>query len=131
MKKSGDIIDRWIKSVNWKVGNFSMLPIFFGVVLALVDIVMMNTTKMVTTGTLSAGFGLPLAFVTYGMEPLIFFKALKYEGMVVTNLVWNMVSNVIVTLSGVLIFGETIKGLRWIGISMSIIALGIFAYTND
>ena len=51
--------------------------------------------------------------------------------MVVTNLVWNMLSDVIVTLQGVFIFGESIKGVRWVGIAMSIIALSIFAYTDD
>jgi multidrug transporter EmrE-like cation transporter len=56
---------------------------------------------------------------------------MKYEGMVVTNLVWNLMSNIIVTLQGVLVFGESIKGLRWLGIGMSLLSLALLAYTND
>ena len=67
----------------------------------------------------------------YALEPLIFLKALNYDGMVVTNLVWNLMSNVIVTLQGVFIFGESVKGLRWVGICMSILSLGLLAYTDN
>jgi multidrug transporter EmrE-like cation transporter len=129
MKK--DMIDRFIGSVNWKVGNFSMLPIAFGTIMAFIDIGMMGLVKMVSTGAITDSLGIPLAIGIYALEPLIFLRAMKYEGMVVTNLVWNMLSDVIVTLQGVLFFGESIKGLRWVGIGMSMIALSIFAYTDD
>ena len=125
-----DFIDKWITSINWKCGSFSMLPIFFGVLMALVDIGMMSTLKMISTGTVSSTVGLPFAVLLYACEPLIFLKALTYEGMVVTNLVWNLMSDVIVTLQGVLVFGEKIQGMRWIAVSMSLVALGLFAYTD-
>jgi len=131
MKKSKDFIDKWIQSINWKVGNFNMLPIVFGTVMALIDIVMMSTVKMTSAGNLSTAFGLPVSMALYSLEPMVFLKAMNYEGMVVTNLVWNMLSDVIVTLQGVFVFGETIKGLRWVGIGMSLVALSILAYTDD
>lgn len=130
-KKKEDVIDRWIKSVNWKVGSFSFLPIAFGTAMALVDILMMGSIKMVHDGSLNASVGTPLAVGVYALEPLIFLKAMGYEGMVVTNLVWNLVSNVIVTLQGVFIFGESIKGIRWVAIAMTLVALSIFAYTDN
>jgi len=130
VKENFDFIDRMIKSINWKVGNFSMLPIFFGTLMASLDIVMMGTVKMVSQGTLSRGVGIPLSVGLYALEPLIFLKALNYEGMVVTNLVWNLMSDVIVTAQGIFIFGESIKGLRWVGICMSLISLALMAYTD-
>jgi multidrug transporter EmrE-like cation transporter len=130
-KKGLDIVDKLIQNVNWKVGNFDMLPIVFGTIMALIDIVMMSTVKMTSTGQLTTAVGLPLSMGLYALEPIVFLKAMSYQGMVVTNLVWNMMSNIIVTLQGVFIFGESIKGLRWVGIGMSIVALSIFAYTNE
>jgi multidrug transporter EmrE-like cation transporter len=130
-KKGLDIVDRFIQNVNWKIGNFDMLPIVFGTMMAFIDIVMMSTVKMTSTGQLTTAVGLPLSMALYALEPVVFLKAMSYQGMVVTNLVWNMMSNIIVTLQGVFIFGESIKGLRWVGIGMSIVALGIFAYTNE
>lgn len=110
---------------------FSITPILFGTLLAMVDIFMMGTTKMISEGKLASGTWLPIAAMSYALEPVIFLKALDYEGMVVTNLVWNLMSNVIVTLQGVLIFGESIKGMRWLGIAMSLVALTILAYTDQ
>jgi multidrug transporter EmrE-like cation transporter len=129
--KTKDFLDKLITSVNWKINGFNTLPILFGTCMAIVDIFMMSVTKMVSIGSISSSVGVPLAISLYAMEPLIFLRAMKYEGMVVTNLVWNLMSNIIVTLQGVLVFGETIKGLRWLGISMSLLSLALLAYTND
>ena len=99
--------------------------------MALIDIAMMGSIKMVSLRTLNWNIGVPLAVILYGIEPLIFLKAMSFEGMAVTNLVWNLLSNIIVTLSGVLIFGESIKGLRWLGIAMSLVSLALLAYTDN
>jgi drug/metabolite transporter (DMT)-like permease len=56
---------------------------------------------------------------------------MNYEGMVVMNLTWDLLSDIIVTLQGVLIFGERINPLRWIGVFTAFIALAIFAYTDS
>jgi len=125
-----DVIDTWIKSVNWKVGKFSVLPIAFGLVMAMLDIAMMGMIKQVSAGTLSYGVGFPLATASYALQPYIFLKALNYENMTVVNLIWNLMSDVVVTLMGVFWFGESIKGLRWVAIGMSLVSLTIFAYTD-
>jgi multidrug transporter EmrE-like cation transporter len=125
-----DIVDAWIKSVNWKIGNFSMLPIFFGTLMAVLDIFMMSSVKMIKTGSLTYTFGLPFATIVYALQPYVFLKALNYENMTVVNLIWNLMSDVIVTLQGVFIFGESIAGLRWLAVSMSIVSLILFAYTD-
>ena len=129
--KKGDAIDQLIHSINWKIGNFSMLSLLFGTIMALIDIAMMGTVKMVSNGTLSSAVGVPFAVGMYALEPLVFLKAMKYDGMVATNLIWNLMSNVIVTMQGILIFGESIEGLRWVGIGMSLVSLAILSYTGN
>lgn len=126
-----DFVDVWIGSINWKVGSFNTLPIVFGVLMAIVDIAMMSTLKLTSQGKILTAVGLPVAMGLYALQPVLFLKGLSFEGMVVMNLVWNLMSNVLVTLQGILIFGESIKGLRWLGIAMSLVALTILAYTND
>ena len=126
-----DFIDAWIKRTNWKIGNFSLLPIAFGTVMALVDMCMMGGIKMVHNGTLPPVLGVIMSSAVYLLQPLIFLKAMNYQGMAVTNLVWNLISNTIVTLQGVFIFGESIKGLRWLAMAMGLVSLGLFAYSQD
>jgi multidrug transporter EmrE-like cation transporter len=126
-----DPVDIFIKSVNWKFGNFSLLPIFLGTVMAVLDIFMMSSVKMIKEGTLSIGFGLPFSTVVYALQPYVFLKALNYENMTVVNLIWNLMSDIIVTLQGVFVFGESIAGLRWLAVSMSLVSLVLFAYTDS
>jgi drug/metabolite transporter (DMT)-like permease len=126
-----DAIDRVVEGIHWNVGGFSMLPVFFGTILASLDIAMMGTAKMISEGTLPYYPATAAAVGMYALVPLVFIRALKYEGMVVTNLVWNLMSNIIVTLQGVFIFGESIKGLRWVGIAMSLVSLALLAYTDE
>ena len=130
-KKGGDIFDNFITSINWKWGSFNMLPIWFGVVMALLDIIMMSSAKMIHTGSLSWNVGFPLSTGSYALQPFLFLKALSHSNMTVTNLIWNLASDILVTLQGVLIFGESIKGLRWLAIAMSLFSLGLFAYTDS
>ena len=123
-----DFVDGAIKSVNWTVGKFDLLPIVFGIVMALIDISMMGTLKLVDQGKLAYAIGFPIATLLYAFEPYVFLKAMTNSNMVVTNLIWNLASNILVTLAGVLFFGESIKGLKWLAIAMSLFSLTIFAY---
>ena len=125
------MVDKLISQVKWKIGNFNMLPIFFGTLMALLDIFMMSSVKMIHEGTMPSSWGIPVSLAIYALEPLIFLKAMKYEGMVVTNLVWNLMSDIVVTLQGIFIFGESIKGLRWLGICMSLFSLCLMSYTDE
>jgi multidrug transporter EmrE-like cation transporter len=123
-------VDVLIQSVNWKLGSFDLLPIFFGIVMALVDITMMGTLKFVDQGKLAYNIGFPIATLLYAFEPYVFLKAMAHSNMLTTNLIWNLASNILVTLLGVFFFKEKVKGLKWLAIGLSLFSLGIFAYSE-
>jgi len=125
-----DFVDVLIQSVNWKLGSFDLLPIFFGIVMALIDINMMGTLKFVDQGKLAYAIGLPIAILLYAFQPYVFLKAMSHSNMLTTNLIWNLASNIMVTLLGVFFFKEKIKGLKWLAICLSLFSLGIFAYSD-
>ncbi len=125
-----DFVDVLIQSVNWKLGNFDLLPILFGLVMALIDITMMGTLKFVDQGKLAYNIGFPIATLLYAFEPYVFLKAMAHSNMLTTNLIWNLASNILVTLAGVFFFKEKIKGLKWLAIGLSLFSLGIFAYSD-
>lgn len=126
-----DSVDTVIRSINWKWGSLNLLPVVFGVSMAALDILMMSAGKMAQTGQLSYGFALPFATIIYALQPYLFIKAMNYENMVVTNLIWNLSSDIMVTLIGLLYFGETIAGLRQVALVMSLFSIGLFAYTDS
>jgi len=112
--------------------GFSVIPVAFGVVMAGLDLVMMSTVKQVGTGSWPIRTGLPFATLVYALEPFLFLQAMRVtgEGLAVVNLVWNLSSDIMVTLIGVFWFGEKIHGARWIAVAMSLVALTLFAYTD-
>jgi multidrug transporter EmrE-like cation transporter len=125
-----DFVDTFIQSVNWKLGSFDLLPILFGLVMALIDITMMGTLKFIDQGKLAYNIGFPIATLLYAFEPYVFLKAMSHSNMLTTNLIWNLASNILVTLAGVFFFKEKIKGLKWLAIGLSLFSLGIFAYSD-
>jgi multidrug transporter EmrE-like cation transporter len=125
-----DFVDVLIQSVNWKLGNFDLLPILFGIVMALIDITMMGTLKFIDQGKLAYAIGFPIATLLYAFQPYVFLKAMSHSNMLTTNLIWNLASNILVTLLGVFFFKEKIKGLKWLAIALSLFSLGIFAYSD-
>jgi multidrug transporter EmrE-like cation transporter len=131
MPQIKDALDTaFIARFNWKWGSLSFLPIAFGLTMALVDVVMMFTSKLVHLGNIPYSVGLPIAMAAYAIQPYLFIKGMNYEGMAAMNLIWNLSSNVIITVAGVFLFKESIRGLRWLAILMSVFSLGLFAYTN-
>ena len=124
-------MERFISSVNWKVGKFSFLPVFLGVLMASLDVVMMSLGKLASKGKIPFGSALGFATLAYSLEPYIFFKSLKYESLTAMNLIWDLTSDVIVTILGVFYFGESIKGLRWLAVLFALFSLALFSYTED
>lgn len=98
--------------------------------MASLDILMMSLAKMSNTGKIAYSTALPLATTLYAFEPYIFFKALNYENMTAMNLIWDLTSDVMVTLIGIFYFRESIKGLRWLAVLFALFSLALFAYTS-
>lgn len=126
-----DIFDSIVSKMDWKWGSFSMLPVFLGMMMASLDVVMMSLAKLSRTGKIAYGTALPSATLLYALEPYIFFKSMKYESLTAMNLIWDLSSDIIVTLVGVFYFKESIKGLRWLAVLFALFSLMLFAYTDD
>lgn len=126
-----DGLDNLIQSINWKIGNFSFLSIAFGTSMALLDVIMMSLAKYTSKGEIAYGTALPIATLVYALEPYIFFKSLNYDSLTTMNLVWDLTSDVLVTIVGVFWFKESIKGLRWLAVAFALFSLCLFAYTDE
>ena len=107
------------------------LPITFGLAMAGVDIGMMTVAKLTHLGKLPYVTGLLGSMAIYTLQPILFLKALTFESMLATNLVWNLVSSVVVTLLGVFYFKESVKGLRLLAVLIALLSLGLFAFTDE
>jgi glucose uptake protein GlcU len=109
----------------------NILPIAFGLLMASVDVSMMSVAKLTHLGKLPYLGGLILSMGIYTLQPVLFLKALTFESMVATNLIWNLVSSVVVTLLGIFYFGERVKGLRLLAVLIGLFSLVLFAFTDE
>lgn len=69
--------------------------------------------------------------IVYAVNPFIFLKALSAETMTIMNLVWDLVSDITVTLIGVFVYGEQIAPVKRIGVVLSFVSLFLMTYEGD
>lgn len=109
---------------------FDINQIYYGIALSILDIIMETLCKLYTISINKTIVYIIGAIVSYSFVPFLFVKSLKYEGIAVMNLIWNLCSNLIITAIGVLYFKEPLLGTKWIGILLSIFSIGLLSYSK-
>lgn len=101
-------------------------PISYGFAMSILDIIMETLCKYysitVWTGWMRTSL-LLVAMAVYAFQPVLFTRALKHQGMAVTNVSWNVVSTGVIVIIGAVVFGERLDKYKWLGILLSIISL--------
>ena len=100
---------------NWRI-------LGYGTALALIDVIMMPIAKLVHVNKLPM-WTMGIATLLYAADPWIFLQSLNVEGMAVMNLVWNLISNLLVTLFGLVIMGEEVATMKKVGIALSFVSI--------
>ena len=101
----------------------------FGLMLGGIDTVVLPLTKAVSTGW-SITWMIP-AVLLYGITPLIFLMGLKNSNLTVMNLVWDLMSDVLVTFFGLFIFKEKLSFTKMAGVALSFVALALMTIDED
>lgn len=105
------------------LSGFKWHTILFGISMALIDVFVLGGLKAKHLGKLNGMWMLPLAMGVYALQPIIFSKSLSFDSLTVMNLVWDLSSDVLVTLVGLLYFAEKLSPRRMIGVGLSLISL--------
>ena len=72
-----------------------------------------------------------LPFLLYASTPFIFLRGLAGESLVILNLVWDLFSDVVVTIIALFFFAETIPTTKLVGVGLSFISLFLMTYEGD
>lgn len=110
--------------------RFNWIALLFGGMLASIDAIALPILK----GVKSSGWPrwmLAIPVGIYAMDPLIFYTALGFESMTVMNLLWDLMSDVIVTLVGLLYFKEVLPLTKKVGVVLSFISMFLMTYEGD
>ena len=95
--------------------------------MAIIDIISLGLVKASYLGSLPLFTGLFLSTLIYATQPFLFYNSMRFEGMAVINLLWNVLSSIVVTLLGILYFEEKLNNKKLIGALFSIVAIILLA----
>ena len=102
----------------------TITPFLYGLFMATIDVFMLGIIKMVSTGAIKNMYWMAIPTLVYASQPWIFLQSLRFETMIIMNLLWDLISDILVTGSGLLYFKEKISSTKMIGVGLSI--LGIY-----
>ncbi len=109
---------------------FRLRTLLFGLVFGILDALCLPIVKSVSIGTFAPAMML-IPVILYGASPFIFLKGLQGETLTILNLVWDLTSDVVVTLIGLLVFAEQISSVKKLGVLLSFVSLFLMTYEGD
>lgn len=103
-------------SVNW-------IPLAYGALMASIDVFMLGLVKTVSQNQSRFLRWMVLPTLIYALQPWIFLSSLKFESLIVMNLMWDLISNILVTGAGFLYFKERIGPYKTLGVILSFVSI--------
>ena len=103
--------------------QFDLTAVGFGGSMALIDAFILTLLKSFSLGWIQWRGILLISMLVYACQPLIFLESLKYNTLTVMNLLWDVMSDVIVTAIGIFYFSEKLTLMKRIGVMFSFISI--------
>lgn len=105
---------------------FNLAPVAFATLMASMDTVVLAWIKDYSLGLVSWKF-VPLAMFIYGLQPYVFLQSLRYESMTVMNIMWDLISDILVTATGLLYFKESLTPVKQGALALAFVSILLFA----
>ncbi len=99
---------------------FDTVPLLYGVSMAAIDVVILSLLKLFNIG----------AMLVYALQPILFLKSLSFSSLTVMNLLWDVSSDVLVTLVGLFYFKEELSTPKKLGVGLSLISIFLLSYNG-
>lgn len=107
---------------------FNLIPIAMATTMASIDTIVLAGLKKYDMGTITWRGIVPIAMLVYSLQPYLFLQALQYESMTVMNILWDVISDILVTIMGIFYFKEQISSMKQVGLSFAFVAIVLMSY---
>jgi multidrug transporter EmrE-like cation transporter len=107
--------------INW-------IPLAYASLMALIDTTVLALFKGYSLGNITWNAVIPFGMLLYSLHPYIFLHSLRYESMTVMNLLFDVISDVTVTMVGLLYFRETLSNMKKVGLLLAFIGIVLLSY---
>ena len=100
----------------------------FAGLMAFIDVLVFGWMKEYSLGNITWRGLIPIMMCVYSLEPYFFLQSLQYESMTVMNIMWDAISDVMVTIMGLFYFKEKLSTLKWTGLTFAFIGIVLMSY---
>lgn len=108
----------------------NLIPMALASFMAFIDAFTLAGLKEVSIGAIEWRNFLPISMIIYSIQPLVFIHSLKYESMTVMNLLWDVLSDLIVTFVGLFYFKESVSSIKKVGLMFAFISIVLLSYED-
>jgi drug/metabolite transporter (DMT)-like permease len=109
---------------------FDLVSLGYGGAMALGDSIILSTLRAYSLGLIKWIGVIPLAMFLYSFQPLIFYKALSHNSLTVMNLLWDVMSDISVTIIGLFYFKEKLTRFKRLGVFLSVISIILLTWKD-
>lgn len=102
--------------INW-------IPVAYGAVMACIDVFMLSLIKTISGNVPRYLQWMILPTLIYALQPWIFLSSLRFESLIVMNLMWDLISDILVTATGFLYFKERLGPYKTLGVILSFVSI--------
>jgi drug/metabolite transporter (DMT)-like permease len=109
---------------------FNLNALGWGGLMALVDAAILSSLKAFEVGWIKWRGIFLVSMIAYAFQPLIFYQGLAGNGLTVMNLLWDVMSDVIVTAIGMFYFSEKLTKFKRAGVLLSFISIILLTWKD-
>jgi len=111
--------------------QFNLSGLGWGGLMALIDSIVLSLLKALSSGLIQWKGIILIAMLLYSIQPLIFLQSLKGNGLTIMNLLWDVISDVLVTVIGLFYFSEKLTSTKKAGVILSIISIILLSWKDE
>ncbi len=109
---------------------FNLVPLAFASLMAFIDTIVLSLFKAYSLDQIKWRAVIPIGMVLYSLHPYIFLQSLKYESMTVMNLLFDVISDITVTIVGLFYFKEGITKIKAVGLVFAFIGITLLSWDS-
>ena len=92
--------------------QFDLTSLGFGGSMELIDSFILSSLKAYNIGWIQWRGIVLISMLVYACQPLLFLESLNYNSLTIMNLLWDVMSDVIVTSIGLFYFQEKLSNMK-------------------
>jgi len=110
---------------------FDLTSLGYGGIMALIDAFVLSSLKAYNLGWIEWRGILLIAMVIYACQPLLFLESLNSSSLTIMNLLWDVMSDVLVTAIGLYYFSEKLSNMKKTGVILSMISIVLLTWKDE